>query len=60
MKWKRHLENQANEGRLSIEWKAKILSTAEQAIREYKQELLLKINNLNTQEIINLIHNETI
>ena len=46
MKWKRYIENQYIQGRIPPEWKAKIISTAETAIEEYKIELLKEIKTL--------------
>lgn len=45
MKWKKYIENQALIGRIPPEWKAKILLTAEQAVAEYRTNLL---NNLHS------------
>ena len=46
MKWKKYIENQAIQGRIPPEWKAKILSTVEVAVEEYKLELLEEIKTL--------------
>ena len=46
MKWKRYIENQYIQGRIPPEWKAKIVSTAEIAIEDYKIELLKEIKTL--------------
>lgn len=40
MNWKEYIENQAIQGRIPPEWKAKIISTADLAVNEYKIELL--------------------
>ena len=46
MKWKTYIDNQALKGRIPPEWKAKIVSTAETAIEDYKIELLKEIKTL--------------
>jgi len=46
MKWKNYIENQSIQGRIPQEWKAKIITTAETAIEDYKIELLEKIKTL--------------
>lgn len=46
MSWKTYIDNQALKGRIPPEWKAKIVSTAETAIEDYKIELLEKIKTL--------------
>lgn len=46
MSWKTYIDNQALKGRIPQEWKAKIVSTAETAIEEYKIELLKEIKTL--------------
>ena len=46
MKWKNYIENQYIQGRIPQEWKAKIVSTAETAIEEYKVDLLNQIKTL--------------
>lgn len=46
MKWKTYIDNQALKGRIPPEWKAKIVSTAEIAIEDYKIELLKEIKTL--------------
>ena len=46
MSWKTYIDNQALKGRIPPEWKAKIVSTAETAIEEYKVDLLEKIKIL--------------
>lgn len=46
MKWKNYIENQYIQGRIPPEWKAKIVSTAETAIEEYKVGLLKQIKVL--------------
>ena len=46
MKWKNYIENQYIQGRIPQEWKAKIISTAEIAIEDYKIELLKEIKTL--------------
>ena len=46
MKWIEYIENQYIQGRIPQEWKAKIITTAETAIEDYKIELLEKIKTL--------------
>ena len=46
MKWKTYIDNQALKGRIPPEWKAKIITTAETAIEDYKIELLKEIKTL--------------
>jgi hypothetical protein len=46
MSWKTYIDNQALKGRIPPEWKAKIVSTAEIAIEDYKIELLKEIKTL--------------
>jgi ribosomal protein L18E len=46
MNWKTYIENQALQGRITPEWKALIVTTAEQAVEEYKVELMKEINTL--------------
>ena len=46
MKWIEYIENQYIQGRIPPEWKAKIITTAETAIEDYKIELLEKIKTL--------------
>jgi hypothetical protein len=46
MSWKTYIDNQDLKGRIPPEWKAKIVSTAEIAIEDYKIELLKEIKTL--------------
>lgn len=46
MSWKTYIDNQALKGRIPPEWKAKIVSTAETAIEEYKKEMIKEIKTL--------------
>jgi hypothetical protein len=46
MNWKEYIENQAIKGKIPLEWKAKIIYTAETAIEDYKIELMKKIKTL--------------
>jgi len=46
MNWKTYIENQALQGRITPEWKALIVTTADQAVEEYKIELMKEINAL--------------
>lgn len=51
MSWKTYIDNQALKGRIPPEWKAKIVSTAEEAIEEYKKDLLKEIDNILKEDI---------
>lgn len=46
MNWKEYIENQAIKGKIPLEWKAKIIYTAETAIEEYKKEMIKEIKTL--------------
>ena len=46
MNWKEYIENQAIKGKIPLEWKAKIIYTAETAIEEYKKEIIKEIQIL--------------
>jgi len=46
MSWKTYIDNQALKGRIPQEGKAKIITTAETAIDDYKLELLEEIKTL--------------
>lgn len=51
MKWKNYIENQSIQGRIPQEWKAKIITTAETAIEDYKIELLKEINKSEYEKL---------
>ena len=51
MKWKKYIEDQYLKGRIPQEWKVKIISTAEEAIEEYKKDLLKEIDNILKEDI---------
>lgn len=46
MNWKEYIENQAIKEKIPLEWKAKIIYTAETAIEEYKKEMIKEIKTL--------------
>lgn len=46
MKWKKYIEDQHLKGKIPLEWKAKIIYTAETAIEEYKKEMIKEIKTL--------------
>lgn len=46
MNWKEYIKNQAIKGKIPLEWKAKIIYTAETAIEEYKKEIIKEIQIL--------------
>ena len=46
MNWKEYIKNQAIKGKIPLEWKAKIIYTAETVIEEYKKEIIKEIQIL--------------